>query len=307
MRQNNWRQIFALIIILSLSSTIISSCRNGSFTALPIISKDELMGKAQFCFDLYHSHINAWNSREIENIKEIYSEDIVHFDGIPLFEGIDEVANMAIDMWSEFPKWEMKTGKIFLSDDACLGEWINWGVFTFSEDDPGYEFDILNYRDSQVYFWRALYDRKFLNVFGHGHYIDLNLLNTFAAAWSSDDPSQITEIYSDEVVLTDSLFSISLEGKKAISNYAAAYIAQFPGVVWDLTFPFAEDYSQYKLYEEYPFHPQGGVFSITLQNPEEDSCEIQAVVLITPNDEDKIIEQSIYYDAESLVSCGLAE
>jgi len=315
MSLNHLLQKICGITILSLVSFNISSCQASSplpvvpetSQAIPILKKDQTLTKAQICSDLFTAHIDAWNSRSVENLRKIYTEDIVHFDGMPLFVGIDEVTGMAEDMWQIFPDWEMKAGSSYISDEACLGQWINWNVFSFPEEDPAYEFDLLNYREDRIYYWRAFYDVKFLDVFDHSDYIDLNFLNTFAAAWSSEDPTRIAEIYSDEAVLTDSLFSVSLEGSKAIADYAAAYIAQFPGVTWDLVFPFAEDYSEYDLNEENPFHPQGGVFRITLQDPEAEFCEIQAVVLITPNDVGKIIEQSIYYDAESLVSCGLAK
>jgi ketosteroid isomerase-like protein len=313
MLQNNRAQKLLLIFLIFLLAIILTACKGlltskneqVNHTVMPILSKEVILPKIKKCDTLFRAHIDAWNSRDVNNIREIYTEDIVHFDGKPLFEGIDEVANMAVDIWAEFPKWEMKDGNNYLSEDACLGEWINWGIFTFSEDDPGLEFDLLNFRESQISYWRLYYDRKFLNVFGHGYYIDENLLNDFGAAWSSDDPDKIAEIYSDNASLTDSLFDISLEGNNAISDYAAAYFAQFPGVQWKLTYAFAENYPK-NIKEDNPFHPIGGVYTITIQDSDQSSCDIQAVVLISPDNDHQIMEQTIYYDGESLINCRLA-
>ncbi|HEY9121755.1 MAG TPA: nuclear transport factor 2 family protein [Brevefilum sp.] len=315
MSQNHLKLNVPEVIILLLFAVLFASCsvrteaviEPENNPALPLISKDQTLTKADFCSELYHAHIDAWNSRDVENLKVIYTEDIVHFDGEPLFVGIDEVSGMAEDMWQFFPEWEMKVGSTYISKEACLGEWINWNVFSFSEEDPGIEFDLLNYQDDKVHYWRAFYDKKFLDIFSHGDYIDENLLKNFASAWSSDDPTKIVEIYSDDALIIDTLFDISLDGNTAISEYADAYIRQFPGVKWDLVYSFAEDYSEYSSNTENPFHPQGGVFSITLQILDNDPCEIKAVVLLTPDNENKITEQSIYYDADSIVRCGLAK
>lgn len=305
----------SLIIGIIFLSFLQSSCKASRTPTveqeyepvMPILEEDVVSQKAQLCSDLIHAHIDGWNSRDIEQLKKIYADDIVHFDAIPLYVGIEEVAEMAEGMWRAFPEWEMAVGNTYISESECLGEWINWGVFTLTEEEPGLEFDLISQHDGKIYFWRAFYDAMFLDIFGHSVQLKQDILQKFASVWSAGDLGEITDLYADEAIITDSLFQVSLEGSEDISNYIIGYFRQFPDVEWILQYPFAEDYSYHLEKEDSPYHPQGGVYSITIGNPDDTSCEIRAVVILTPDNDDKIINQSIYYDAESLVDCGLAQ
>jgi ketosteroid isomerase-like protein len=315
MHQKNRQQLISAVIIPAFFAVLISSCtapppspsEQENLPALPTLNKDEVESKAQFCADLVRAHIDAWDGRDIETLKQFYTDDIVHYDGAPIFVGVDEVAEMAEGMWEQFPDWEMRTGKSYISAEKCLGEWVNWGVFGFPQEEPGVEVDLLTHTNGRISFWRLFYDLTFLNVFGHSANLNEDFLIDFAAAWSGGDQAEIAGIYAEEAIFVDSLFHISLEGSEAISDYALSYITQFPGAEWHLISSFAEDYSVYSMNEGDAFHPQGGVYSITFQDADSVPCEIRAVVIITPDYDNKVIEQSIYYDAESLIGCGLAE
>lgn len=296
-----------------LAGSLLQACQANSLVreaavepALTAIDAKEVQRKGQVCADLYQAHIEAWNSREAENLRRIYSEDIVHFDAEPLYSGIDAVAGMAEGMWSAFPDWAMQAGDTYIDTEECMGEWINWGVFGFSEEAPALEFDLLELRDEKISYWRAYYDGKFLDVFGSSFRIDQDLLRAVGLAWSGDDPQAIADLYGEEAVFTDSLFDIALVGQDAVADFAARYQAQFSGVKWELQSAFAEDFSS-KVKRGGGFQPQGGVYAITLPSVEGDPCTIQVVVMLTTNEEDQIIDQTIYYQAQDLITCGLAQ
>ena len=315
MRKKNMLRGELLIIMIVFLTFPQSSCRAPRTPTveqeyepvMPVLEEDVVLQKAQFCSDLIHAHIDGWDSRDIEQLKQMYTDDIVHFDAIPLYVGIEEVAEMAEGMWRAFPEWEMAAGNTYISEGECLGEWINWGVFTLTEDEPGLEFDLISHHDGKIYYWRAFYDAMFLDIFGHSVQLKQDILQKFGSAWSAADLEEITELYSDEASITDPLFQVSIVGSEAISNYINNYFRQFPDVEWILQYPFAEDYSYQLEKEDSPYHPQGGVYSITIGNPDNTSCKIRAVVILTLDNDDRIINQSIYYDAESVVKCGLAD
>ena len=69
-----------------------------------IPNAEEITRIGNECEDIVMGQISAWNTRNVDNLRQIYSDDIVHFDGEPAFTGIDEVVDMAKQVWDIFPK-----------------------------------------------------------------------------------------------------------------------------------------------------------------------------------------------------------
>jgi len=276
-------------------------------SALSELNIDEILSKDRTCTNLVEDQINAWQSRDIEYIKQIYTDDIVHFDGYPAYVGFDEVVDLAERMWMRFSKWEMKAGEVYISKNECVGEWINWNVLGIPQDSPGMEFDLINFRDDKISFWRLFYDQKFWEIFNEPHKIDNDFLNQFASTWSGGIKKEIKQLYSRDAVYEDTLFNISHTGSNNISIYASSYFDQFPQAKWTVMHTFAERKALSGFKDDYPFASQGALFEITLQGEDTEPCQIRAVIILTPNHEKQIIKQQIFYDAESIVECGLAK
>lgn len=298
-------QRYLLFLLVLLFSLALSSC--SSTKAPTVLDANEIATLGEKCEALYKSHIDAWNSRNPENLRLIYSEEIVHFDGRPLFVGIDSVVDMANQMFEVFPDWQMEAGTTFISKDVCVGTWINWGIFGFLEDDPGLEFDTLETQNGLISFWRAYYSQNFHEAIDSKDLVDDDFLLKFASSWSSGNADEVVSIYSKDAEIEDSLYRISVVGIQPIKEYADGFFAKNPNMIWELVNPFAESevYEAYK--EEYPFASQGGVFSITTSDSQNTPCDIRAVVILTPNEQGTIQNQKIYYEADTLLTCGWAE
>jgi hypothetical protein len=290
------------LFLVSLFILSLSSCSSTEALKTPDAEKVTSIGNN--CKELYQGHTDAWNSRDPENLRLIYTDDIVHFDGKPLYVGIDNVVGMAKGMFEFFPDWQMEAGETFISRDECLGTWVNWGVFGFTQDNPGLEFDLLETRDGEISFWRLFYDQNFFDAIPDGTHVEEDFLTQFANSWTRGDMDELLKIYSPDVQIEDTLFGISDTGQQATIAYANDFFAKSPGASWELLYPFAEDEGGYTTREEHPLPSEGGVFAITVKDTDNNPCEIRVALILTPDDDRNIQTQKIFYEADTLLACG---
>jgi len=280
--------IFALILLLS-------ACSSDVQVVLP--AADQVMALGESCAEIYQAQIEAWISEEPEQLRAIYTDDIVHFDGKPLYVGIDKVLGMAQMMFRAFPRWEMKAGPTYISQNECLGTWIFWNTGGWTEEDPGLEFDILETREGKISFWRLFYDRHF-----DSYRINEGFLQDFAAAWSSGDLESVLGLYSQDAVVEDTLLGVTASGSSAIRVYADSVLSENPEISWELTYPFAE--GDFDNDESEVLASQGGTYTINTLDGQGSPCQIQAVLILTPDGEGKILHQKTFYEVDSLITCG---
>jgi hypothetical protein len=289
--------LFCLIFSLSACSKV---------ERLPTLEAAEVATLGNDCQALYQGFFNTWNSRNPENMPQIFTDDIVPFDGEPAFVGIDSVVEMATVMFEVFPDWQMTAGQTYVSKDECLGTWLNWGLLGLEEDDPGIEYDLLQTRDGKIYFWQMFYNQRFHEVLDEPP-VNLDFLAQFTSAWSARNTDELMKIYAQDAEIEDTLFEMTATGEQAIQDYADRFFAQSSEISWELLTPFSESPPTPAHQNQYPIQSQGGVFAIHVQDANGNPCEIQAVAILTPNDEGNIQTQKIFYQADSLVVCGWAK
>jgi hypothetical protein len=286
--------LFSIAILLGLSAC-------SSTKAYPPLDAEVITSLRDNCKDIFSRHIDAWDSREAENLRLIYTDDIVNFEGEPLYTGIDEVVAMAKERYLYFPNWQMKAGETYISKNECFGTWVNW--FNNLQDNVETEFDLLQTQGGKISFWRLFFDEKFYRMFGYPKYIKNDFLAQYASSWSSGKTNEILKLYSTNATLEDTLFGISISGEEAIGDYADSILAKSSGANWELIHPFAEGERDTADYT----NSHGGVYAITVKDTEGNPCEIRAVVILTPDKEGKIQSQEVFYNADSLIACGWAK
>jgi len=284
--RNNHGYLLALLIIISASLT---SCSPSPLTPLP---QAEVVALADSCRKIATEQIDAWIAADYDWMKELYAEDVVHFDGGPAFVGVEEVIDMAHWMTMYLSDYTMDIGETYVSGADCLGTWLFWdGVKRISQDDPMREFDIIETRDGQISFWRLFYGEKF------GDDFDRELLTRMAAVWTGQNMPGLEDLYAEDAVLEDSLMGVKAEGLEEISAYAKALKKGYSLGNWELLIPFAE--SENPVPDLQP--AVGGVYQISSGR---DSCLVQEVLILSPNQEGKIAHQLTLYQADSLIECG---
>lgn len=284
-----------LFSTLTLLATLLSACSGGGIRGTAP-TKEVLLSNADTCREVYTEQVDAWGSGDLDRIRNVYTEDIVHFDGGPAYIGIDDVMGMARTMLMFFSDWGMKAGRTYVSATDCLGIWENWNVMGFTEEDPGREFDLVDIEGNQISYWRLFYDENF----GFSP-INNDLLEGFGVAWSSGDPEEVEGLYALDAVLDDSLFGITPTGRDEIGHYAAGYFKDHPYSTWELIYTFSEsgDEAQPDLL---PSH--GGIYQITSKPRFGKACSVQTAVILTPDQEGLITSQKTLYSAEDLIDCG---
>lgn len=289
--------INVILTILLAAGMLLSSCSSQKIVSP---AGDEIISLGEDCAEIYQAQIDAWVSKDPEQLRSVYTDDIVHFDGKPLFVGIDEVIAMAQQMFRVFPNWQMKAGQTYISREDCLGTWMFWDTGGLQEDDPGMEFDLLETRDGKISFWRLFYDHHF-----DSERINEEILKLFALTWSQGDPELILEIFSQDAVVEDTLFGVTATGPVEILSYRDSLLKAHPDTSWDLFYPFAED--DFANDENEILASKGGVFNISTVDTRGNSCQIQAVLILTPDPEGRIQGLKTFYEADSFVACGWAK
>ncbi|MFN2282425.1 MAG: nuclear transport factor 2 family protein, partial [Anaerolineales bacterium] len=246
------------------------------------------MIQADSCQEIYEEQIAAWDSRDLDRIRDVYTEDIVHFDGEPAYVGIEDVIFMARTVLMMLSDWSMDAGSTYISRSDCLGTWINWGFRGATEENPMTEFDLIEIHEGKISFWRLFYDEEF-----DFSPIDRELLTRFAEVWSARNNHGLEEIYAEDAVLEDSLFGVEAVGLEEIEAYAKALKKGYSLGSWELEIPFSEDGNPDPDLEP----ANGGVYQIASGGMSRNSCQVNAVVILSTNKDGKIAHQLTLYQA----------
>lgn len=290
-----------LCALSSLSILIILSSCSGTEDPKPP-NAEEIALFDKHCKDLEEGQIDAWNSKDSEKMRQVYTDGAVHFDGEPVVTGIDNLIALANGQYISSPNWQMKAGESYISRDQCLGTWISWNLFGITQDDPGTEYDLLDFQEEKISFWRLFYDPRFKKALG-GIIIDPDFLSQFASGWSGGNAAELAKLYAPNAMLEDSLYGMKSVGQPAIQNYANGFFARSPGANWVLIDSFGEGKSR-NFSDLYPHPSQGGVFAIKVTDAGGNPCEIRVAIILTPNEENKIEAQKVFYNADTLLTCG---
>lgn len=127
---------------------------------------------------------------------------------------------------------------------------------------------------------------------------EASLLARYADAWSSGDPAGVGELHAAPTARLDTVFDQSAEDREAVEEYAAQWFDWYPDVTMDLVQPIAE--------ASHEAPAVGGVFAIRPEG-DGDSCVAQMAVLLETNENEELVGEGVYYDADSLVECAWAE
>lgn len=235
----------------------------------------------------------AWNSKSIDRIRQIYTEDVVHDEESSLnhFEGIDAILAMATVLFPSLPGTQA-TDLLYVGMDTGVGVSGSDGVLGIARatnEGPLEEIDLLRVTEGKVSSWTAFFaDERFSEA---GALPDL-----YATAWSSGDPQAVGSLYAATAVRVDSLFGGEADGRDAIVQTARDFIERHPGAGWDLILAFG-DVGTYQ-----DPAPRGGIYEITAPGPNEEPCRV-TVAVVFDYEAREITEESVFYDADSLLAC----
>lgn len=252
--------------------------------------------------------VNAGNARDYQAIRALFAEDAVMRDRSygDYVTGKDEIIRLFISVASVGPKWASKFKDYYIAkgEGLSVSDLYNLGLGdqAFTLADPLIEVDRLQMRDSLFTNWTIFYGldslEKIKNVAPTERLQQArSVLAAYASAWSTGDPVTVAELYTNEAIREDTLFGEQQEGRKAIQTYAGSFFTWYPGARWTLSLGFGEGQGESPI--------TGGLFSIRVTDLTGKPCEVKAAVLLQSS-ENQVIHESVFYEPDSLISCGWA-
>ena len=296
-------------VLIGVIALLLAGC--GIFdggTGREPISASTVLEDQTSCEMIAQAHANFWSVHEIDLFDEVYTEDVVHDDGEDPIVGAEDVSSMASNVLMFFPRLQTRVRRLYTAGGECLGVYeyfpLNLGGYDFREDDPLIEIDLLRARDDRIFYWALFEDHPTIEKQNPDEeamqYLkdERDLLDSYAVAWSSGEMGQVADLYASGATREDVTFGERQDGIEEIRSFARIFFKQYPAVQWDLETPFSGDISSGQV--------AGGTYTIRLKGKSSESCAIEAAVLLWRSGQE-ISNESIFYDADSLIECGWAE
>jgi ketosteroid isomerase-like protein len=260
----------------------------------------DAIGAARAVQSLLERHEAAWATKSVEAIMAFWSDDVRFTDVLggwrdaPRTE-VERMVRYTMQFW---PNVADGPSSYFVDISSGVQSYDVWGIGDATEANPVYEVDQYGTGDGLLTSLHTTYDVKSLAHITGRPVADLapmqTLIQGYADAWSSGEPSTVAELYAETAWRTDTLRGESAEGRQAISDAAARSFSSYPAAVWQVEIVFGDGASSVM---------NGGIFTVRLAEP--DACELGAAVVLETNQARKIVTERVYWEVDSLVRCGV--
>lgn len=314
MEHRNFEFVYLCMSMILIFGMLLGACAGRTAEPLSprsVLSAEEVRDLSEKFKALADANREAHNARDMERIEALFAEDVLFVDvtfGDHL-DSINEFMGMTRNMFAFFPEFQWKTLDYFIGSDKFVtiaGFWGgNWGGNKeYTEQDPFIHVFLFEPKEDLIASWRLFYGYDFLNdnrVISETAAADMeSMLISYGSAWSSMDSEVVADMYAKDAVRQDALFGEIQEGSKAIKAFTESFFTQYPEAQW----------TPLELFGERGFRdkPQaiGSSYAIEITDPTGEACEVMAVVLLHVLD-GKIVQEDLYYNADSLIQCGWAQ
>ncbi len=235
----------------------------------------------------------AWDKGNLELMRQFYTSDIIIYDAYPdehFLQGVDELISLMMDYpIKNHPNLEVQLADTFIGRGSGLEVLDMRGWI----DIPSKLYFLYTLRDGKIAEWWTYMGSVVAT--SDGTPIPEKLTQDYAAAWSSGDPETVASLYDPNIVRQDTLFGENQQGSTAVKEYANNYFAWYPGVRLEL-----QDSLQWSSKD------LGGVYAIHVIDRAGRPCDVRAIILLESS-QDKIINEKLFYNADSLIACGWAQ
>ena len=267
----------------------------------PPLSAEDVKALAAEFDKLASTDAEAWDEGNIELMRQFYASDITIHEAHQNFmdvsnpidhyvDGVDIVISILMDFPIQYhPNLEARLADTFIGRES--------GIVVL---------DMVGYIDipTTAYYLYILRGGKIAEFWPYwnsvaaavdGWLIPEKLLPDYATAWSSGDPEAVVNLYTPYVVRQDTLFGYDQQRSTAVKEFAADFFAWYPGVRLELLDSLL-----------WSVKDIGGVYSIHVSDQAGKPCDVRAIILIELL-RDKIKNERVLYNADSLIACGWAQ
>ena len=267
----------------------------------PVVASDTIQA-ARAARSLHERYEAAWATKSVEAVMAFWSDDVRFTDVLGRWRDepratVEQMVRSTMQFWPDVASGHLSyfhdTTGVVVSQDV-------WGIGDATEADPVYEVDAFGTGDGLFTSLHTTYDVESLAHITGRPVADFAameaLIQGYADAWSSGEPSSVAELYSEAAWRTDTLRGESAEDRQAISDTAARSFSSYPGALWRVDTVFGDSGVGGVM--------TGGIFTVRLAEP--DACELGAAVVLETNEAQEIVTERVYWELDSLVRCGLA-
>jgi ketosteroid isomerase-like protein len=291
-----------MLVCLLFFTIALSACSVQTIPSRPPLSADEIKGLNSKLEHLANANLQAWVDQDSDLMRQIYTEDAVHHDAnTDLITGLEDMIQFSKSWRTYFPKYESRLEDTFIDQTDGFYVEASWGwslecyMVRPTSDNPIINYMWLTLRDGKIAVWWLFYAENTCKNIP----FDAKLLQDYVDAWSSGDPQTVSDLYAEGAIRQDSLFGESLQGNQAINQYASDFFSWYPGVRLTLLNSFGELPKEIK---------RGGVYSVQVSDQSGKPCEVKMLVVLEPDEsEQRIAQEWVFYNADSLIACGWAQ
>lgn len=301
------------ISMILICASLLSGCAKEIVDARQPLSAVEISQFTEAFRSLTDANREAHNAEDLDTIESLFTEDMLFEDRTfrDHLVGTKEFMSMTRRMFQFFPGFQWKTTGYFIDLNKLLTITEFWDISfsgnpddRYTEQDPFIHVFLFEREEDLISSWRLFYGWEFLkdnDQISESEAAEMkSLASAYAAAWSLKDSKAIEAMYAKDAVRRDMLFGEIQEGSRAIRSFAEAFFSWYPDAQWTPLEIFGE-----RAYRDKP-QAVGSSYRIEVTNPSGESCEIEAVVILHVF-EGKIVQEDLYYEPESLVTCGWAD
>ena len=249
---------------------------------------------------LLERHTAAWDTtKSADAVLALWAQDVRFTDLLAGWR--DEPRATLEQMVRESvgnPGLGSSTHSYFVDTTGGVDSYDVWGLGDATQANPVHEVDVLETVDGLLTSMHTVYDVESLAHITGRPVADFAatqaLIQGYADAWSSGEPSSVAELYAEAASRTDALWGESAEGRQVISDAAASSFGPHPSAAWQVDIVFGDGPGEVM---------NGGVFTVRLGGP--DACDLGAAVVLETNEAQKVVTERVYWELDSLIGCGL--
>jgi ketosteroid isomerase-like protein len=286
---NARKLLLTCLIILMLVST---GCQQ---QASRTVSADEVKKLSTVLDQLSDKAIQAYNSHDLDQVRQVYTEDVLVYESNEKCNGVDCMLHTADWIFSNAPQFGIqKRGDAYISgeDGFLQQDFLNFSAIP--ENPIIHSFVWVKPQEGKASYWRSFVSSDFFT--SREMPFDPTILNDYTTAWSSGDAQTVADLYNTDAVREDSLFGENQQGSSAMKDFAADFVNKYPGISLELLQSFGETGEVKTL---------GGVYAMHVTDQNSKPCDVQALIVLEPNN-GKISKETVFYQPDSLIACGWA-
>ncbi len=303
MANSNHLQVRKSMVVCMIALTIaISGCQQQTPSPRPL-SADEVKTLSAGIQKVSSAYIDAWNKHDTSLMGVLMTDDIAYYEAgnepmLYFKENMVSLNKMVLDESPDFGGRQLET---FAGREDGFDIWEMWNWSGSTKEAPYLGYDRYVLKDGKIsamyLFWGSeVFERLWTP--DQGSTFNPQPLQDYASAWSSGNPEAVAGLYDTESVRQDSIFKEKQQGSSAVKEFAASFFTWYPGVRLELL-------QSFKLGNSYPVI-SGGVYAFHVTDQAGKPCTVRAIIILEAYPKEKIINESLYYNGESLITCGWA-